>query len=202
VKLTTQNIHQILSAGESETLEFKSLFDRETIDTLSAFSNVSGGMVIVGVTDNGMIKGGQLGKETINDWLGQIKSSTSPAIIPDIAAIQHCGKTIVLLSIPPFPLKPVSCKARYFKRVASSNQQMQLSQIADMYLQTLQISWDSYPHEQAGLDDLDVQQIERFIAKVNTGGRFQLEESQLGALEKLRFIRGDKPTPCFHVTFC
>lgn len=192
--MTTQDIEQMISSGESETLEFKSSFDRETIETLSAFSNVSGGMVVVGVTDNGVIKGVQLGKETLNEWLAQIKSSTSPAIIPDIAALQHGGETIVLLSIPPFPVKPVACKGKYFKRVASSNQQMQLSQIADMYLQTLQISWDSYLHDQAGLDDLDVQQIEHFIAEVNTGGRFQLEESLLGALEKLRLIRGDKPT--------
>ena len=47
----------MISYGESETLEFKSSFDRETIETLAAFSNPAGGMVMVGVTDSAVIKG-------------------------------------------------------------------------------------------------------------------------------------------------
>ena len=55
-------------------------------------------------------------------------------------------------------------------------------------------SWDSYSHDRAGLDDLNVQQITEFIAEVNSSGRFQLDESPLAALEKLRLIRGEQPT--------
>ncbi len=194
MKRKTSDIGVLLSSGESELVEFKSSFDREAIETLAAFANSSGGTVLIGVSDTGQIRGISVGKETLNEWLGQIKSSTSPSLIPDIHAVETNRKTVVIISIPPFPVKPVACKGKYFKRIASSNHQMPLSQIADMYLQSLQISWDSYPHEQAGLDDLDIQQIADFIAEVNTNGRFQLDESPLSALEKLRLIRGGQPT--------
>lgn len=179
------DIELLLSAVESEAVEFKSSFDREAIETLAAFANASGGMALVGVTDTSTVRGVMLGKETLNEWLGQIKASTSPSIIPDIEPVAFQGKTIVVISTPAFPVKPVACKGKYFRRTASSNHQMQLSQIADMYLQSLQISWDSYTHDSAGLDDLDLLQIEHFIAEVNDHGRFQLDQSPLAALEKL-----------------
>lgn len=38
---------KMLSAGESETVEFKLSFDREAIETLVAFANTSGGKVLL-----------------------------------------------------------------------------------------------------------------------------------------------------------
>ena len=38
---------------------------------------------MVGVADDGSVRGTTLGRETLNEWLGQIKSGTSPSIIPE-----------------------------------------------------------------------------------------------------------------------
>lgn len=84
---TLQHLMSLLLSGESQTIEFKSSFDRETIETLVAFANAQGGTVLIGVSDDGSVNGVTLGKETLNEWLGQIKSSTSPSIIPDIETI-------------------------------------------------------------------------------------------------------------------
>lgn len=43
----------MLTAGESETIEFKTSFGRETIETLVAFANTAGGTVLVGI--NGIL---------------------------------------------------------------------------------------------------------------------------------------------------
>lgn len=73
----------LLSRGESSTLEFKTFFDRETIDTVVAYANTYGGTVLLGIADNGAVRGATIGKEPRNDWLGQIKSATTPMIIDD-----------------------------------------------------------------------------------------------------------------------
>ena len=39
----------VLKKGESETVEFKQSFNVDTIETLSAFANVKGGSVLIGV---------------------------------------------------------------------------------------------------------------------------------------------------------
>ena len=138
------NIKAILKAGASQTVEFKTSFGRETIESLVAFGNAQGGMVLVGVADDGSVRGTTLGRETLTDWLGQIKSGTSPSIIPDIDSLQIEGKLIAVIHVNEYPVKPVNTKGRYFKRVASSNHLLGLSEITDLYLQSLQISWDAH----------------------------------------------------------
>ncbi|MGH8759909.1 MAG: AlbA family DNA-binding domain-containing protein, partial [Burkholderiales bacterium] len=73
-----------LLAGESQTREFKTSFDKATVESLVAFANAQGGTVLIGVSDAGEVRGTTLGKETLNEWLGQIKSATSPSLIPDL----------------------------------------------------------------------------------------------------------------------
>ena len=71
--MTGRDVQSLIALGESQTLEFKTSFERETIETLVAFANARGGVVIVGVADDGAVKGVAFGKETLNNWLGQIK---------------------------------------------------------------------------------------------------------------------------------
>ena len=62
-----------LPTAESEKIEFKTSFNDGVIETLVAFSNAKGGTVYVGVTDKGEIKGIQLGKETIQNWIHPVR---------------------------------------------------------------------------------------------------------------------------------
>lgn len=135
-----------------------------------------------------------IGKESLNEWLGQIKSATSPAIIHDIAATKINGKNVAVISVGEYPVKPVNTKGKYFKRVASSNHQLRLSEITDLYMQSLQLSWDAYLAPKESLDILSVIKIEKFIEAVNQSGRFTLDNSPLLALEKLKLITANSPT--------
>ena len=48
---------QLLLSGESQTLEFKSGFDKATVESLVAFANAQGGTVLVGISDAGKVLG-------------------------------------------------------------------------------------------------------------------------------------------------
>ncbi len=184
----------LLHDGESQTVEFKSSFDCETIETLVAFANAQGGTVLIGIADDSSVKGVTIGKETLNEWLGQIKSSTSPSIIPDLELVNAGGKTVVIIRVGEYPVKLVNTKGKYFKRTASSNHQLGLSEITDMYMQSLQLSWDAYEAPKESLDALSVGKIESFIESVNKHGRFTLDNSPLLALDKLKLIANNHPT--------
>ena len=187
--MKTFNPLQRIAAGESQTQEFKASFDKACVVSLVAFANTRGGTVWVGVTDKGALQGVSLGKETLNEWLGQIKSSTSPSLIPELTAHPIEGKTIVAIEVAEFPVKPVSTRGRYYKRIASANHALALNEISDLYLQTLQISWDAHPAPGRSVEELSPSKVESFIQQVNAGGRFALEAgTPLAALQKLNYV--------------
>lgn len=128
------DIRKLIQDGESETLEFKASFDRETIEALSAFANSNGGTVLVGVNDKGKITGVQISGESIQKWINQIKSSTSPSVIPDVEKIDHRDKTLVAMSVPSYPVKPISCKGKYYKRRHNANHLMDLNETESNFL--------------------------------------------------------------------
>ncbi|HAN77812.1 MAG TPA: hypothetical protein DCQ31_08600, partial [Bacteroidales bacterium] len=67
-------LHELIRQGEGERLEFKTNFNTETIETLTAFANTKGGKVLLGVSDKKEIKGISLNSESIAQWLNEIKS--------------------------------------------------------------------------------------------------------------------------------
>ena len=178
--------------GESEIQEFKLNFNDDVIITISAFANTSGGSVFIGVDDTGQVMGVSIGKETLQNWINEIKNKTKPSLIPDINELKIDNKTVVEIKIGEYPVKPIAFKGRYFKRVKNSNQRIDVPEIADIYLKSIQTSWDAYPYPGAILNDLDFNKVENFIQKVNNNGRFSLKENASEALRKLHLINNDE----------
>jgi len=143
--VASTNINELIRIGESLTLEYKSSFDRKSIETLVAFANAN-------------------------------------------------GRTVVAIRISEYPIKQIDTRGKYFKRIASSNHQLSLNEITDLYMQSLQLSWDAYEAPREDLDSLSVSKIEQFIDQVNQCDRFTLDKSPLLALEKLKYVVNNRPT--------
>jgi len=187
-------IQKMIKLGESETLEFKSSFNREVIETACAFANRNGGTILIGVDDSSRILGVPFNAETAQKWINEIKQNTSPAIIPDLEAFHVDGKIVLAIRVSEFPVKPVACRDRYFKRIANSNHRLNLTEIANLHLQSLQLSWDAYAPEGGSLDLLSNEKIARFMKRVEEGGRFTIGDDPLSTLEKLGYLKDNVPT--------
>lgn len=85
--ITPKELLLTIAEGESETVEFKLSFQKEVIESIVAFANAKGGKVFIGVDDSGRIVGLELTKESLQNWINQIKQNTSPAIIPNTSKI-------------------------------------------------------------------------------------------------------------------
>jgi ATP-dependent DNA helicase RecG len=169
---------------------------------LTAFANTKGGKVLVGVYDNGIAAADfKIGKETIQKCLNEIKNKTQPSIIPSAEVIDYHGKSVIEFFVPEFPIKPVSFKGKYFKRVQNSNHQLSAIEISDVYMQSMQYSWDSYPYPRASMASLNEDKIRTFISKVNTVGRFRLPTGTVEALQKLRMLQDGIPTNAAMILF-
>lgn len=69
------NLPDLIKTGESTIVEFKEKFDERCIESLVAFANTRGGVIFIGVSDKNNIKGINVGKETINQWVNQISKA-------------------------------------------------------------------------------------------------------------------------------
>jgi ATP-dependent DNA helicase RecG len=192
---------QIIGNGENECVEFKEHFTKEVITALNAFVNTSGGSVIIGVSNKGRITGITISSETIQTWINEIKQKTEPSIVPMVFEFEIEGKNSIVLSVQEFPVKPVSYQGKYYKRVKNANHQLSVSEITNLHLQSVNISWDAYPYPNSSINSLNFEKVLSFIEKVNTTGRFKLENDPVKALEKLCLIKDGIPTNAAMILF-
>ncbi|MFO8022330.1 MAG: ATP-binding protein [Perlabentimonas sp.] len=55
--MNSENINNLILEGENESIEFKTSFNNEVIETLVAFANTKGGNVLIGVNSGNQVKG-------------------------------------------------------------------------------------------------------------------------------------------------
>jgi ATP-dependent DNA helicase RecG len=138
----------ILPKAESEIVEFKTAFNASVIETLVAFANTSGGTVYVGINDKCEVKGVDVAPESVQQWVNEMKSKTEPSLVPYVELKDYDGKLLVVFSTHEQPIKPISLQGRCYKRINNSNHLLSVAEVSDLYMQTMQYSWDAYPYIQ------------------------------------------------------
>lgn len=190
------NLQELVGRGESETLEYKEKFDERTLESAAAFANTKGGIVLIGISDNGTVKGIQLGKESQKNWANQISQSTEPRVIPEIEVCELDGKSVVAIRIKEHPIKPVSLKGRCYKRAGNSNRILTLQEIAQIHLHSTGMSWDKLSARDAQIKDINLEKIKRYIKISRETGRRKIgdDEDPIQVLEKLDLLKDGIPT--------
>mgnify|MGYP000894267482 CR=1 FL=1 len=192
--MNQDKIKELIRENELGTVEFKENFDREAIETVDAFANTKGGVIIIGISDKGKIIGVQVGKETLKNWANQISQSTEPRIMPEIEQVEIEGKNVIIIHIKEFPIKPVSVKGKCFRRIRNSNRLMTPQEIAEMHNYSTGTSWDAFPTIDKTIEDIDLEKVEKYIKEANATGRRKIEETPQEVLEKLELVKDRKAT--------
>lgn len=184
----------IIPTSESITVEFKTSFNEDVIETLVAFSNAKGGTVYLGLDEYGKIKGIQTGKETIQNWINEVKNKTSPQIIPDIEILTFDNKHVAAISVIEYPVKPVSKRGRYYKRISTANHLMSVDEIANEHLKTINSSWDFYQDPIHRIKDISFEKVTLYIKIIEHRTQSKIGISEMDFLKKLEIIRENKLT--------
>jgi ATP-dependent DNA helicase RecG len=184
-----ESLQHFLLLGEGQHIEFKESFGREVIESLVALANADGGQVVVGVNNSGAVTGVSLSVESVQQWINQIKSVTVPAIIPDAEVVRYQGKQVVIFKVISFPVKPVSCKGKYYIRRHASNHLMGLDEIADEHLKTINLSWDFTVTQDRSLKDISLDKVNQFVEQANALREFPITDDPLTVLRKFELVR-------------
>lgn len=103
------NIEELLQKGEGSTLEFKENVKAEdnVLSTIIAFSNVSGGHIIIGINDKNLHVVGVEDPHKVAEALAsKIHDAIEPRILPNIAVIPYRNTHLISIEIYPSSLRP------------------------------------------------------------------------------------------------
>ena len=160
------DIEELIERGESQSLEFKeSLKLKEEIgETVSAFSNSDGGVVLVGVSDGGGVFGVDIGKKTLEELANYIKRNTDPRVFPSVKILERGGKNVVLVEVEESAEKPVFFKNHGYKRVGKTNQMISSSELRKLAKESGgRVYWDERVCEDASLEDIEEEKVKTFL---------------------------------------
>lgn len=121
-----------IRTGESETVEFKESlpgYVEKIAYEIVALGNHRGGVLIIGVSDDGVVKGLSDISEAEERVTGVVQESVEGPF-PEIRKAEHDGKNILVIKIPErngefYTINGVEC----YRRVGTSKQQMTIDEI-------------------------------------------------------------------------
>ena len=193
------DIRKLIESKEFQRMELKASFaEKEQIgETVSAFSNTDGGVIFVGVSDDGSILGMCVGKGKSEKLAGFIKQCTDPKVYPGIKEHLVLNETIVAISVKESVNKPVLFKGRGFERVGRSNQKMSRAEIEKLLSQSRRIPhWDERICEGATLEDIDAEKLKWFLERTKSERNSAIDSTipTGDALERLGLTRDGQIT--------
>jgi ATP-dependent DNA helicase RecG len=169
------DLEAILAGGESFTVEFKrgTINDREVTEAVACLANGRGGLLLIGVGDDGAILGAKArhGEHTSPDRLAAtIQNLTEPAHPVDVSVHHRHGHDVIVVEVPQAMPGPVATKSGlYVKRATGSDGRpvcvpMTPYEVISLGLVSRGIDYAATPARGASMDDLDPAQLHRYRA--------------------------------------
>jgi len=154
-------IQQLINQGENSQVEFKSAAVRPeaVAREITAFANYQGGILLIGVEDDGTISG--VFKPNMEEWLANItRHNIIPALNLQTEAIEMRGKTVFAVKIPKGVDKPYqTIDGKYWIRAGSTNRTATKEELSRLFQQAGLVHFDIAPIANTSLKDLDLNTI-------------------------------------------
>ena len=161
-----QELTSILRRGEGQALEFKRSTGelKEAMQSLCAFLNGSGGMVLLGIRPDGTVEGQAVSDQTLRD-IAHAAERFEPPAHTSIQRLQvKAGREVIALEVENTPdIRPFTWAGHAYERVGSTTRQMPQSKYERLLLERghAKRRWENLPAEGLTLKDLDRREILR-----------------------------------------
>ena len=179
------NLHNDLELGEGQFIEFKESFDKSLQREMVAFANASGGVIYLGVTDNGKIKG----IEVTNKLKSQIQDLARNCD-PPIAILITKIDNVLAIEIKEGANKPYACSSGFFIRMGANSQKMNRDEILAIAIKSGKIRYDEQICENFNWKDFDNEKLDYYIKLAHISNNL----SQKDILKNLRVLTNEGMT--------
>ena len=167
--------------GEKHIIEYKRLWKDEWLEWICGMANADGGVIYLGVKDDGEVLGVSNAKKLMEDIPNKIISKMS--IYPDIRQVEKDGKDVIEIEVAP-SMAAVSLDGVVYKRVGATNQILKGAALQEFYLSRPSGAWDARIIPDAKLDEIDPDAVEYLKESGIRKGRLS-KESAKDSVEKV-----------------
>ena len=185
------NLTALIRHGESENVEFKEQWNDHGLEVLASFVNTKGGILLIGVRDNGTVIGWNGDDRAQQVIINQIVEIIR--VQPAVSVQQEQKKPVLVIEVKPSTTL-ATCRGRYFQRVGNTTREIPSEQLGRYFITKLGVQWDSITDNYT-LVQIDPAAVMRFLDLAKNRLPFAREdESVENILQKLELIRDGKIT--------
>lgn len=167
--LSQQDLIDIINKGENPYIEFKEekIKPNDLAGEIVSFANMEGGTIIIGVSDDGIIKGVSI--EDIEERIMNIcRNNCIPNIIPIYQEIVVNEAKVVILTIPKGANKPYyTIDNKYYIRVGTTKRIASREELMRLFQASGAVHFDISPVEGTTKKDLNMDLIRDYFLKYN-----------------------------------
>jgi len=187
----------ILKKGEGTTVEFKEVMNENGYKTLSAFSNTEGGLLLLGISDDGDIVGCDCSDEPVRSIANKIMGKMG--IHPTINILESDEHNILIIEVGKSDI-PIAYNGKYYKRVGTTTTGILGDELKEFFL--LGSNWDGLSNDYS-LQEIDEISVMKFVKSAVNAGRMPADDSSdiLEILLKLNLLVDGKLTNAALILF-
>lgn len=170
--LTRDQLLEIIRNGENSGVEFKrdEVANHELAKELVAFANLDGGMVLLGVEDDGRVSG--IARDRLEEWVMTVcRDKIRPGIVPFFEVVKNVeeGRHVACVRV----LRGAETQCRwhnnrrtYYGRVGSQSRELSSEELARLFEQRGALSAGPRPLSGAGFECLDERRLRDYFGRV------------------------------------
>lgn len=169
-------LEELIRNGENSGVEFKrdDVQNHDLAKELTAFLNLGGGTLLLGVEDNGRISGTT--RDRLDEWVAELcRVKINPPVVPLLAWVRDAepGRHVLAVTVTLGPDKPYARlhdgRSTYFIRVGSTTREASREEMQRMFQASGRLQYGLKPVSGAGLDAFDRRRLRDYFTRVLRG---------------------------------
>jgi len=171
--MTKTELLDLLRNGEDSGVEFKrdEVENQDLAKELVAFLNFQGGAVLLGVDDDGSIRG--TARSGLEEWVAELcRRKIEPPIVPYMSWARNLepGKDVLIVRVPVGLDKPYARvhndRRTYFIRVGSTSREASREELERMFQASGHIQYGLKPVPGSSINDLDMRRLKDYFGRI------------------------------------
>jgi ATP-dependent DNA helicase RecG len=156
--MRTEELDQILQKGEGQFVEFKENLDNSLAKEIVAFSNASGGRILLGINDKNKVTGVSI-TNRLKSQIMDIANNCDPKISLHFEEMEN----ILIINVPEGNNKPYQCAKGFFLRLGPNSQKLTRDEILKFSIRENAIRFDEQICFEFDFKDFDDDKFEYYL---------------------------------------